>query len=137
LTLRAYSDDDFRHYKSLNGLRGTAHLPFSTDIVLLGARLRDLFFQEGAYKIMNAGDTTDQVLGADLSSRPSQWGGFGARYVRINRDSTKDVTPKAFTELYGGNVSASAGPVDLYGEVCQRLGTRQVSVAGKRVWGTI
>ena len=124
LTLRAYSDDDFRHYKSLNGLRGTAHLPFSTDLVLLGARLRDLFFQEGTYKLMNATDTTDQVLGADLSSRPFEWGGLGARYVRVNRDSTKDVTAKAFTELYGGNVSATLGPVDFYGEVCQRLGTK-------------
>jgi hypothetical protein len=124
LTLRAYSDDDFRHYKSLHGLRGTAHLPYSTDVVVLGARLRELFFQEGTYKLMNATDTTDQVLGADLSSRPVEWGGLGARYVRINRDSTKDVTAKAFTELYGGNVSAALGPLDLYGEVCQRLGTR-------------
>ncbi len=124
LTLRAYSDDDFRHYKSLHGLRGTAHLPLSTDVVLLGARLRELFFQEGTYKLMNATDTTDQVLGADLSSRPFEWGGLGARYVRVNRDSTKDITPRAFTELYGGNVSATAGPVDLYGEICQRLGTK-------------
>lgn len=124
LTLRAYADDDFRHYKSLNGLRGTAHLPFSTDVVLLGARLRDLFFQEGTYKIMNVTDTTDQVVGADLSSRPFEWGGLGARYVRVNRDSTKDITAKAFTELYGGNVAATFGPVDLYGEVCQRLGTK-------------
>ncbi|HTW91352.1 MAG TPA: DUF6029 family protein [bacterium] len=124
LTLRAYSDDDFRHYKSLNGLRGTAHLPFSTDVVLLGARMRDLFYQQDAYQILNAADTTDQVLGADLSSRPFKWGSFGARYVRINRDSTKQVTPQAFTELYGGNVSATAGPVDLYGEICQRLGTK-------------
>ncbi len=124
LTLRAYSDDDFRHYKSLHGLRGTAHLPLATDVVLLGARMRDLFFQEGTYKVMNATDTTDQVLGADMSSRPVKWGGLGARYVRVNRDSTKDVTAKAFTELYGGNVSAAFGPVDLYGEVCQRLGTR-------------
>jgi hypothetical protein len=124
LTLRAYSDDDFRHYKSLHGLRGTARLPLSTDVVLLGGRLRDLFFQEGTYKFMNATDTTDQVLGADLSSRPFKWGGLGARYVRINRDSTKDVTAKAFTELYGGNVAAAFGPFDLYGEVCQRLGTK-------------
>ena len=124
LTLRAYSDDDFRHYKSLDGLRGTAHLPFSTDVVLFGARLRDLFFQEGAYKVMNVTDTTDQALGADLSSRPFKWGSFGARYVRVNRDSTKDPTAKAFTELYGGDVAATAGPLDIYGEICQRLGTK-------------
>ncbi|MCX6843435.1 MAG: DUF6029 family protein [candidate division WOR-3 bacterium] len=124
LTLRAYSDDDFRHYKSLNGLRGIAHLPFSTDVVLLGARMRDLFFQEGAYKIMNVTDTTDQALGADLSSRPFEWGGLGARYVRVNRDSTKDRTARAFTELYGGDIAATAGPLDFYGEICQRLGTK-------------
>jgi hypothetical protein len=124
LALRAYSDDDFRHYKSLHGLRGTAHLPFSTDIVVLGGRLRDIFFQENTYKVMNAADTLYQVLGADLESRPIDWASFGGRYVRINRDSTKDPTPKAFTELFGGNVGTTLGPVDLYGEYCRRLGTK-------------
>jgi hypothetical protein len=122
LALRAYKDDDFRHYKSLHGLRGTAHLPLQTDVVLLGARLRDIFFQENTYKLMNVGDTTDQVLGADLKSRPIKWFGFGGRYVRINRK--QDPTPKAFTELYGGDLTAAIGPFELYGEVCQRLGTK-------------
>ncbi len=124
LALRAYADDDFRHYKSLHGLRGTAHLPFSTDIVVLGGRLREIFFQENTYKLLNAADTGFQVVGADLESRPQDWLGFGGRYVRINRDSTKDPTPKAFTELFGGNLATTLGPVDLYGEYCRRLGTR-------------
>jgi hypothetical protein len=125
LALRTYSDDDFRHYKSLHGLRGTARLPRQTELVLLGARMRDIFFQENAYRVMNAdsvhADTTDQVLGVNLSSRPFSFAGFGGRYVRVNR--TQDPTPKAFNELYGGDVTATAGPVEVYGEVCQRLGT--------------
>ncbi len=126
LALRTYSDDDFRHYKSLNGLRGTARLPRQTELVLLGARMRDIFFQENTYKVMNAdsvhADTTDQVLGANLSSRPFSFAGFGGRYVRVNR--TQDPTPKAFNELYGGDITASVGPVEVYAEVCQRLGTK-------------
>jgi hypothetical protein len=124
LALRAYSDDDFRHYKSLHGLRGSAHLPLSTEVVLLGGRLRDIFFQENTYKVMNAADTQFQVLGADLESRPIEWVGFGGRYVRINRDSTKDPTARAFTELFGGNLGTTLGPIDLYGEYCRRLGTK-------------
>jgi hypothetical protein len=42
--------------------------------------------------------------------------------VRINRD--EDPTPKAFTELFGGNLTGTVGPVEVYGEVCQRLGTK-------------
>jgi hypothetical protein len=132
LALRAYSDDDFRHYKSLNGLRGTAHLPFSTDIVVLGARMRDIFFQENTYKVINATDTSHQVLGADLSSHPIDWGSFGARYVRINRDSTRDPSAKAFTELFGGNVGATAGPIDVYAEYCRRLGTKP-GIGGREI----
>lgn len=122
LALRAYKDDDFRHYKSLYGVRGILHLPLRTDLTVLGARMRDIFFQEATYKIMNLGDTLDQVLGANLESRPLKWVGVGGRYVRINRD--EDPTPKAFTELYGGNVTGTVGPVEVYGEVCQRLGTK-------------
>ncbi len=122
LVLRAYKDDDFRHYKSLHGLRGIAHLPFRTDLVLLGARMRDIFFQENTYKIVNAADTLDQVLGANLSSRPVRWAGFGARYVRVNRED--DAHPRAFTELFGGDVLTVIGPLELYGEACRRLGTK-------------
>jgi hypothetical protein len=124
LALRSYSDDDFRHYKSLHGLRGTARLPLSTEVVALSARLRDVFFQENAYKVMNPTDTTDQVMGANLSSRPVSWGGFGGRYVRVNRDFPRDPNAQAFNEFYGGDVGLTVGPVDVYAELCQRLGTR-------------
>jgi len=132
LALRTYSDDDFRHYKSLNGLRGTARLPLSTELVLLGARMRDIFFQENTYKVMNAdsihADTTDQVLGANVEARPLSFLGVGGRYVRVNRTQDMeqypypDSWPKIFNELYGGNLAVTAGPVELYGEACQRLG---------------
>ena len=121
LALRSYRDEEFRHYKSLHGLRGTVRLPLRTELVLLGARLREVFFQDNSYLVLNAADSSDQALGANLSSRPFRWGGFGGRYVRINRD--RDPEPRAFTELFGGDLTASAGPVELYGEVCRRLGT--------------
>jgi len=122
LALRTYSDDDFRHYKSLHGLRATFRLPGRTELALLGGQLRDVFFQENTYKVMNASDTTDQVLGADLSTRPLKPVGLGGRYVRINREV--DLSAKAFTELFGGNASVRVGPLDIYGEACGRLGTK-------------
>jgi hypothetical protein len=137
LALRTYSDDDFRHYKSLHGLRGIGRLPLQTELVLLGARMRDIFFQENTYKVMNAdsvhADTSDQVLGANLSSRPFSFAGFGGRYVRVNR--TQDPTPKAFNELYGGDLTATAGPVEVYAEVCQRLGTKPYVGGRERGFG--
>ncbi|MEO0019607.1 MAG: DUF6029 family protein [candidate division WOR-3 bacterium] len=122
LTLSSSSDDDFRHYKSLHGLMGKINLPFKSEITLLGARLRDVFFQENTYKIMNELDTTDQVLGANLTSRPRKFFAFGSRYVRINRDV--DPSAKAFTELFGGDVRLDFGPAMIGGEACWRLGTR-------------
>jgi hypothetical protein len=140
LALRTYSDDDFRHYKSLHGLRGTGRLPRQTELVLLGARMRDIFFQENTYKVMNAdsvhADTTDQVLGANVESRPLSFLGVGGRYVRVNRTQDMeqypypDSWPRIFNELYGGDVTATAGPVEVYAEVCQRLGTNP-SVGGR------
>ncbi|MGQ9707382.1 MAG: DUF6029 family protein [bacterium] len=122
LALSSYSDDDFRHYKSLHGLLGRLRLPLRSEVTLLGARLRDVFFQEKTYKIMNELDTADQVLGADLVSRPVRFFGFGSRYVRINREV--DPSAKAFTELFGGNFSLDFSPVSLGAEACWRLGTR-------------
>ncbi|MEO0107609.1 MAG: DUF6029 family protein, partial [candidate division WOR-3 bacterium] len=122
LALRTYSDEDFRHYKSLHGIRGIARLPMRTEVVMLSGRLRDVFFQENTYKILNLADTSDQVVGVDLVTRSLGPIGLGGRYVRVNR--TNDLTPKAFSELFGGNVSANAGLLDVELEVCQRLGTR-------------
>lgn len=122
LALRTYSDDDFRHYKSLHGLRGTFRLPLESELVLLGGRLRDVFFQENTYKVMNASDTSDGVLGAELQCRPIWLFNAGGRYVRINRDA--DPVAKAFTELFGVDGGVELGPVSLYGEGCWRLGTR-------------
>ncbi len=122
LALRTYSDDDFRHYKSLNGLFGRFKLPLQSEITLLGGRLKDVFFQENTYKIMNELDTTDQVLGANLTTRPVRFLPLGARYVRINREV--DPTAKAFTEIFGGDAGVNIGPVSLSGELCWRLGTK-------------
>lgn len=129
LVLRTYSDDDFRHYKSLHGLRATAKLPLGTELAMFGARLRDVFFQENTYKVMNSGDSLapdslHQVLGAGLESRPLRWFGFGGRYLRVNRDSLDDPSPKAFSELLGGDLLTSFGPFELCGEAAWRLSTR-------------
>lgn len=122
LTLRTYADDEFRHYKSLHGLYSRFHLPLASEIMLLAGRLRDVFFQENTYKIMNELDTTDQVLGANLDTRPLNFLTLGGRYVRINR--AVDPTPKAFTELFGGSAAVDIGPVTLGGEFAWRLGTK-------------
>ncbi|MCX7732924.1 MAG: DUF6029 family protein [candidate division WOR-3 bacterium] len=122
LTLSSGADDDFRHYKSLHGLFGRLKLPLSSEVTLLGGRLRDVFFQENTYKIMNELDTTDQVLGADLTIRPIQFFGLGTRYVRINREV--DPTARAFTELFGGDCRLDIGPVSAGAEFAWRLGTK-------------
>ncbi|MGB9742224.1 MAG: DUF6029 family protein [candidate division WOR-3 bacterium] len=122
LTLSSVADDDFRHYKSLHGLLGRLNLPFTSEITLLGGRLRDVFFQENTYKIMNELDTTDQVLGANLTTRPTQFFGLGGRYVRINRQV--DPTVRAFTELVGTDCRLDIGPVQAGTELAWRLGTR-------------
>ncbi len=131
LVLRTYLDEDFRHDKSLNGLRFIGHLPYNTDVILLGAKLRDVFFQENVYKIMNIQDSSDQIYGADISLHPFDIVGaqnqpanlsYGTRYLRVNR--TSDFTPKAFTELYGLNYKISVDPFEIYGEIAERLGTK-------------
>lgn len=122
LALRTYSDDDFRHYKSLHGILGRFHLPLRSELTLLGGRLQDVFFQENAYKIMNELDTTDQVLGVDLTARPVRFLSIGSRYVRINREV--DPSAKAFTELLGGGAGLDFGLVAASGELCWRLGTK-------------
>lgn len=122
LSLRTYSDDDFRHYKSLHGLLGRFRLPLRSEITLLSGRLRDIFFQENTYKTMNELDTTDQVLGVDLTTQPMKFLNFGGRYVRINREV--DPSAKAFTELFGGGVGLNFGPAAISGELCWRLGTK-------------
>jgi len=126
LVLRTYLDEDFRHDKSLAGLRFIGHLPFNTDLILLGAKLRDVFFQENTYKIMNIQDSSDQLYGIALSNiRFGSGNAFikvGGNYLRVNRN--QDPTPKAFNELFGANFKGTIGPIDLYAEGAKRFGTK-------------
>jgi len=122
LVLRTYLDEDFRHDKSLNGIRFLGHLPYNTELILLGAKLRDVFFQENTYKIMNIQDSSDQLYGADFSTQPFTFIGVGGRYLRANRNS--DPTPKAFNELFGTNIKGTIGPIDVYAEGAKRWGTK-------------
>jgi hypothetical protein len=133
LVLRSYLDEDFRHDKSLNGIRFIGHLPYQTDLTLLGAKLRDVFFHENTYKIMNIQDSSDQVYGADISTQPVTFVEAGGRYVRINRNS--DPTPRAFNELFGANLKTSAGPFEIYAEGTRRLGTKPGRGGRDKGWG--
>jgi hypothetical protein len=122
LVLRTYLDQDFRHDKSLIGIHFLGHLPYKTDLILLGGKLRDVFFQENTYQILNIQDSSDQLYGADITTQPFTFIGVGGRYLRVNRNS--DPTPKAFNELFGANIKTTIGPIDLYGEGARRLGTK-------------
>jgi Family of unknown function (DUF6029) len=122
LVFRTYLDQDFRHDKSMTGVHFLGHLPYNTDIILLGGKLRDVFFQENTYQILNIQDSSDQVYGADVTTQPFTFIGAGGRYLRVNRNS--DPTPKAFNELFGADLKATIGPIDLYAEGANRWGTK-------------
>lgn len=122
LVLRTYLDEDFRHDKSLNGIRFIGHLPYNTDLILLGAKLRDNFFQENTYKIINLQDSSDQIYGTEIAVRPFNFIEAGGSYLRVNRSA--DLTPKAFNELFGANLKGTIGLVDIYAEAAKRWGTK-------------
>ncbi len=121
LVLNAFLDEDFNNDNSLYGLR-TDFKCFTSQLTLLSGRPRNIFFEENRYSIKN--DTTDQIHGADFETGLIPFTKLGGRYVRINR--TEDLTPKAFTELFGGNVGVTYGPLDGYFEYARKLGTYPV-----------
>lgn len=129
LVLNQFLDEDFRNDNSLYGIKGDIKY-FNSQLTLLSGQPRNIFFEENEYKIKN--DTTDQIRGANFETNLIPKTTLGGRYVRVNR--TVDLTPKAFTELYGGNIGLTCGPFESYFEYARQWGCHQV--IGGRLKGT-
>lgn len=128
LCLNQFLDEDFNNDNSLFGLKAELKFYTSTLTLLTGAP-RNIFFEELTYSVKN--DTTDQIRGANLKTKiplPKTAvkvnSSFAGRYVRVNRES--DMTPKAYTELFGGDYSLSVGPWQAYVEYGRQWGTQPV-----------
>ncbi|HEX7320897.1 MAG TPA: DUF6029 family protein [bacterium] len=130
LCLNQFLDEDFRNDNSLFGARGDIKFYKSTLTALTG-RPRNLFFEQNTYKVKNDTVTADQIRGANLETRLLPKTVLAGRYVRINRKN--DLTPQAFTELFGGNIGVSYGPGDVYFEYARLLGC--MPVFGGRIKG--
>jgi hypothetical protein len=135
LCLNQFLDEDFNNDNSLYGLKADI-IGLKSQLTLLSGKPRNIFFEELQYTIKN--DTTDKIRSANLETRllnfENDFGfntNIGARYVRINR--TTDLTPKAFTELFGGNINLILGPWENYFEYGRHWGT--IPVVGGRLRG--
>jgi hypothetical protein len=122
LCLNQYLDEDFRVDNSLSGVKTELELLKSKITMLIG-KPRNIFFEENKYKIKN--DQTDQIGGINLDVGLVPKSSVGGRYVRIN--TQQDITPGAFTELFGGNAGTAFGPFELYGEYARQLGCHPIS----------
>jgi hypothetical protein len=128
LCLNQFLDEDFNLDNSLYGLKADLKF-FRSQLTMLMGKPRNIFFEELKYIVKN--DTTDQIRGANLETRllniKNSFGMntvFGGRYVRINKQT--DLTPKAFTELFGGSAGVIVGPWENYFEYGRHWGTEPV-----------
>lgn len=121
LVLNQYIDEDFKIDNSLFGVQAAIKY-FNSQLTLLSGHPRNIFFEENTYRIKNDNDTTAQIRGIDFETKLIPKVKLGGSYVRVNQET--DITPKAFTELFGGNIFFRSGPFDAYLEYAQRLGTR-------------
>lgn len=121
LALNQFIDEDFKIDKSLYGVQASFRY-FNSRLTVLSGKPRNVFFEENVYKIKNANDSTAQIRGIDLETKIIPNTTLGGRYVRINQE--RNLTPEAFTELFGGNIGFRAGPFDAYLEYAQQYGTR-------------
>ncbi|MEO0074650.1 MAG: DUF6029 family protein [candidate division WOR-3 bacterium] len=132
LCLNQFLDEDFRTDNSIYGAKGTLKI-FNSELTALFGKPRNIFFEENAYRIKN--DTTDQIRGVNFETKlplPELISlNIGGRYVRYNR--RVDLTPRAFTELFGGNLEISIGPYQGYFEYARQLGC--YPVLGGRITG--
>lgn len=128
LALNTYYDEDFRQDNSLFGVK-TEFDYMKSHLTLLTGNPRNIAFEQFNYSVEN--DTSDQIRGVDFFTKLIPRTTVGGRYVRVNR--ADDMTPKSFTELFGGNVGLVAGPFDAYVEYAQLRGTRPV--VGGRLQG--
>jgi hypothetical protein len=130
LCLNQFLDEDFNLDNSLYGLKVDFNI-YDTKLTLISGKPRNIFFEELAYKIKNDVDTA-QIRGANIEKKivilkqgVNIFTTVGGRYVRINR--VTDLTPRAFTELFGGNIGLTVGPWESYFEYGRHLGTRPVT----------
>lgn len=121
LVLNQYLDEDFRTDNSLYGLK-TDFKYFNSQFTLLSGKPRNIFFEQNKYTIKN--DTTDQLRGVNLETGLIPMTTLAGRYVRINR--LVDLTPKAFTELFGGDIGVNFGPFESYFEYARQWGCHPV-----------
>lgn len=135
LVLNQFLDEDFNNDNSLFGLKADIKF-FNSRLTLLTGKPRNIFFEQLSYSVKN--DTTDQVRGANYEiklplskKRVNIVTSFAGRYVRVNRVS--DLTPQAFTELFGGNAGLTIGPWESYFEYGRQWGT--YPVVGGRLKG--
>jgi len=130
LCLNQYLDEDFRNDNSLLGVKGDIKF-FNSTLTALSGRPRNLFFEQNIYKVKNDTVIADQIRGANLETNLIPKTKLAGRYVRINRKN--DLTPQAFTELFGGNAGVNYGPFEAYLEYANLLGC--VPVFGGRIKG--
>lgn len=132
LVLNQFLDEDFRIDNSIYGAKGTFKI-FNSKLTALFGKPRNIFFEENAYRIKN--DTTDQIRGVNFETKlplPDIVSlSLGGRYMRYNR--RVDLTPRAFSELFGGNLEISIGPYQGYLEYARQLGC--YPVLGGRLTG--
>jgi len=121
LVLNQFLDEDFRNDNSIFGVKGNFKY-YNSELTILAGRPRNIFFEENSYRIKN--DTTDQMRGIDFTTDLVPKVKLGGRYVRYNRKV--DLTPKAFTEIFGGNVGFIIGPFEGYVEYAHQLGCHPV-----------
>ncbi|MCX7836392.1 MAG: DUF6029 family protein [candidate division WOR-3 bacterium] len=126
LTFRSYLNEDFRYDKVLFGAKAVFHI-LKSDITLFAGKMKSIIFQENRYQYEN--DTTDQLRGGEIIIYPFPFLEIGGRYVRLNKE--KDITPQAFTEIFGPNFSFAYKFFDLYYEFCRKLSTREV-IGGRK-----
>lgn len=130
LCFRSYLNEDFRYDKVLFGGKTTFHI-LKSDITLFAGKMKNIIFQENKYQYEN--DTTDQLRGGEIIIYPLPYLEIGGRYVRLNKE--KDITPRAFTEIFGPSVSFTYNFFDLYYEFCEKLSTREVLGGRKKGYG--
>ncbi|KPJ72847.1 hypothetical protein AMJ52_04925 [candidate division TA06 bacterium DG_78] len=130
LALNAFLDEDFRIDNSLYGVKVDFKY-LGSQLTLLSGEPRCIFFEENKYKIKNEEHTSDQIRGINFNTKLIPKTTLGSRYVRINQ--TTDLTPKAFTELFGGDIDFTIGPFDAYFEYARQWGSDDV--IGGRVRG--
>jgi hypothetical protein len=129
LVLNTYYDEDFRQDNSLFGVKAEFDY-LKSHLTVLSGNPRNIAYEQFNYFVEN--DTTDQIRGIDFSTKLIPRTTVGGRYVRVNR--ANDLTPKSFTEVFGGSAGFVAGAFDAYVEYARLLGTRPV--VGGRLEGS-